>query len=55
MTRRRQNAREDVMDTNRLILIAGAVVVVLLLGYYMLAPGGVSPQKSTVGQTTQQR
>jgi hypothetical protein len=41
------------MDMNRLILMAGAAVVVLVVGYYLLAPGGVTPQKSTVGEATQ--
>ncbi len=41
------------MDTNRLILIAGAVVVVLAVGYYLFAPGGVAPPKSTVGEAAQ--
>ena len=43
------------MDINKLILALGAAVVAVIIGYYMLAPGGVAPQKSTVGETTQQQ
>ena len=41
------------MNANRIILVVGASVVALLLGYYLLAPGGVTPPKSTVGEVTQ--
>ena len=41
------------MNTNRVLMIAAAMVAVLFVAYYVLAPGGVVPPKSAVGEASQ--
>lgn len=41
------------MNTGRILAIVAVVVAALLIGYYVMAPGGGVPPKTAVGEAGQ--